>query len=114
MFNRRKAIAALAGVIGMLFVSGVGTAAYATSTKDSRANDHVLIGVHQDFQEFFKRDGESKGAGQTHNNYLYTSSAAVDAPPYHLHLPGGNNYDCIRCAVGLEGGPVYELVSGHR
>jgi hypothetical protein len=75
----RKVLAALAVVIGLLWTgSGV---ALATSTKDSRANDHVLIGTHHDFEEFFKRDGESKGVGQAHNNYLYTSSAAVDAPP---------------------------------
>lgn len=77
--NKNWKIAALALSIIALMGTGVG-AAYATSTSQARANDHVLIGTHHDFEEYFKRDAESKGAGQQHNN-IYTVSEVVPAPP---------------------------------
>lgn len=74
----KKAVVALA--VTML-MSGAGVA-YATSRSQSESNDHILVGTHQDYQEFFKRDSGSSNphSGDT-KNYLYTSSAVVDAPP---------------------------------
>lgn len=70
----------LAAAIFALLVSGP-VAAYATTTKESRSNDHVLVGTDGDFQEWFKRDSGSKSVFQQHNNYIYTTSQVVDAPP---------------------------------